>query len=197
MAFIDERLINLAGARRHHHGPAGRNRRTIMGRSGYTDDVEDQWALIRWRGAVKSSLRGARGQTFLKELLAALDAMEEKTLTKGELESDGEFCTLGVIGRARGVQLQDVWTEDWYQLSKVFGISEAMAREIMYENDEAVDDWKHISFEIHGPMRPRYPDWGRHERHATIDDPTAGARRWQHMRDWVAKQITKQAESAA
>lgn len=32
-----------------------------MSRCGYSDDY-DQWALIRWRGAVESAIRGKRGQ---------------------------------------------------------------------------------------------------------------------------------------
>jgi len=46
-----------------------------MSRSGYSDDCDDQWSLICWRGAVKSAIRGKRGQAFLKEMLAALDAL--------------------------------------------------------------------------------------------------------------------------
>jgi len=41
-----------------------------MSRSGYSDDC-DVWALIRWRGAVKSAIRGARGQAMLRELIQA------------------------------------------------------------------------------------------------------------------------------
>lgn len=44
-----------------------------MSRSGYNDDC-DGWALIRWRGAVNSAINGKRGQAFLRELVAALDA---------------------------------------------------------------------------------------------------------------------------
>jgi hypothetical protein len=40
----------------------------------------DQWASIRWRGAVKSAASGSRGQAFFRDLITALDAMPEKTL---------------------------------------------------------------------------------------------------------------------
>jgi hypothetical protein len=46
-----------------------------MSRSQYIDDCDDNWQLIRWRGMVASAIRGKRGQQFLKDLLAALDAM--------------------------------------------------------------------------------------------------------------------------
>lgn len=61
-----------------------------MSRSGYTDDTEDQWSLIRYRGAVASAIRGARGQAFLREMLTALDAMPEKRLISGALVFDGQ-----------------------------------------------------------------------------------------------------------
>lgn len=51
-----------------------------MSRSGYTDDVEDNWQLIRWRGQVASAIRSKRGQSLLRELVEALDAMPEKRL---------------------------------------------------------------------------------------------------------------------
>jgi hypothetical protein len=41
-----------------------------MSRSGYSDDC-DGWALIRWRGAVNSAIKGRRGQQALREIVAA------------------------------------------------------------------------------------------------------------------------------
>jgi hypothetical protein len=36
-----------------------------MSRSGYSDAWDDDtWAIIRWRGAVKQAMNGARGQAF-------------------------------------------------------------------------------------------------------------------------------------
>lgn len=58
-----------------------------MSRSGYNDDI-DNWALIKWRGQVASAIRGKRGQKMLRDLLAALDAMPEKSLIVHELESE-------------------------------------------------------------------------------------------------------------
>lgn len=160
-----------------------------MSRSGYTDEPDDNFALIRWRGAVKSALRGARGQAFLRELAAALDAMPEKTLTVGELQSEGEFCALGVVGAARGLDLSKIDTEDWQQLSQVFGIAEAMAREIMFENDECVDSYDWV--EIHGPVR-----FGLHPE-VRIDATQVGERRWRYMREWVAEQIAERMKGQA
>jgi hypothetical protein len=118
-----------------------------MSRSGYSCDY-DNWAAICWRGAVKSSIRGKRGQSFLKELLSALDAMPEKSLIAEELEVSGEVCALGSIGKARGIDMSKIDPEDHYQVAGAFGIAEALAREIMYENDEhghtPESRWRHV-----------------------------------------------------
>lgn len=107
-----------------------------MSRSGYVDDMEDQWALIRWRGAVTSAIRGKRGQAFLREMLAALDALPEKRLIAHELEQDGEVCALGSVGKARSLDMSQVDPEEYEQVCELFGIPEALAREIEYVNDE-------------------------------------------------------------
>jgi hypothetical protein len=92
--------------------------------------------LNLWRGAVDRALRGRRGQAFLKEMLDSLDAMPEKMLTTHELEADGEVCALGAVGRARGMDMKDIDPEDHEDVAAKFGVSHAMACEIMYLNDE-------------------------------------------------------------
>ncbi|GEM_PF-1710263 len=52
-----------------------------MSRAGYSDDC-DSWALIRWRGPLSSSIRGKRGQLFLRDMLSALDAMPGNRLIR-------------------------------------------------------------------------------------------------------------------
>lgn len=107
-----------------------------MSRSGYSDDCNG-WDLIRWRGAVTSAMRGKRGRALLLELRDALDAMPEKVLIAHELvDAEGSFCTLGVIGKARGLPLADIDPEDSDQVAKLFGIAPALAKEIVFENDE-------------------------------------------------------------
>lgn len=107
-----------------------------MSRSGYTEDQDDQWAHIRWRGAVKSALRGKRGQAFLREMAAAMDAMPVKRLVAMELEAAGEVCAIGSVGRARGVDMSKLDPEDYSTVAGTFGIAECMAQEIVYMNDE-------------------------------------------------------------
>lgn len=112
-----------------------------MSRSGYVDDYEDQWGLIRYRGAVKSALKGRRGQSFLQEMIAALDALPDPKLAANSLQNEaGEFCALGAVGRSRNMAMAEIDPEDIEAVAAHFGISDAMAREIVYMNDEA--NWK-------------------------------------------------------
>jgi len=130
-----------------------------MSRSGYEYDGEN-WQMICWRGAVKSAIRGKRGQKFLTELLKALDSMPNKRLIKDELEVKGEFCALGVIGASRGVDMTNIDPEDSDEVSKSFNIAGALAREIVFMNDEEI--W----------CADETPD-----------------QRWDRMRIWVSDQI--------
>jgi len=107
-----------------------------MSRAGYCDGDDDQWGLIRWRGAVASAIRGKRGQAFLREMLTAMDAMPEKKLVAHELEMDGQVCAIGSVGMARGIDMSQLDPENYSKVADTFGISEALAREIVYENDE-------------------------------------------------------------
>lgn len=141
-----------------------------MNRSGYIDvdfdDHEMQWHYIRGRGALKSAIRGARGQRFLRELIEALDAMPKKELAAGLFqEEQGRCCALGAWANHKGIDLSpfepepdDGWGDesDNESLSEVVGIAVSMVREIEWENDE----W-------HG------------------DD----ASRWRRMRSWAERNL--------
>lgn len=111
-----------------------------MSRSGYSDDFSDEWAMIRWRGAVSSAIRGRRGQAFLRELLSALDMLLEKRLIENDFQAEGEVCALGAVATARGIDLSrlDPTDEEGVGDEVAFrlGIAGALAKEIMYENDE-------------------------------------------------------------
>jgi len=107
-----------------------------MSRSGYSEDCDDQWEFIRWRGAVNSAIKGKRGQAFLKEMLAAMDAMPEKRLVSSELEKNGEVCAIGSVGVARGIDMSDIDPEAYWEVADRFGINEKLAQEIVYQNDE-------------------------------------------------------------
>lgn len=167
-----------------------------MSRSGYTDDYDDDpLAGGRWRAAVKSAINGKRDQQALREILAALDAMPEKTLIGESLvTAEGEFCTLGVLGQARGLDMRTVDPEDADAVAALFNLAPAMAREVVFENDEGVDTHRWVEVEICGPMPPHhFPPYGhkRHERtvRVEIDRAEVARNRWTHMRAWVASQI--------
>lgn len=131
-----------------------------MSRSGYSDDCGG-WDLICWRGAVKSALKGKRGQAFLVELADAMDAMPDKRLIADSLQADGELCTIGVIGAKRGIDMAVLDPDDREAVGEAFGISPAMASEIVFMNDE-------------GSWQAETPE-----------------QRWQRMRTWVDSNIQR------
>lgn len=130
-----------------------------MSRSGYSEDHDDNWQLIRWRGMVASAIRGKRGQKFLTDLLGALDAMPEKRLIRDELEAHGEVCAIGALGLAKGVDMSAIDPEDPPQVAAAFDIAECLAQEVVYENDE-------------GSWYDETPE-----------------KRWIRMRKWVAEKL--------
>lgn len=134
-----------------------------MSRSGYSDDCSGA-ELNLWRGAVESALRGKRGQALLSDLVAGLDAMPVKRLVSNELvTADGEFCSLGVVARHRGIveQVKTLDPEDRDGVAKTFGIAKALAAEVVYMNDEN-------GFNAETPET-----------------------RWARMREWAADRIQK------
>lgn len=107
-----------------------------MSRADYSDDL-DSWDLIRWRGAVKSAIRGKRGQKLLQALRDALAALPEKKLVRDSLRlTSGEVCALGALGNCRGIDMTEIDPDDYETVAKVFEISEALTREIVYQNDD-------------------------------------------------------------
>jgi len=111
-----------------------------MSRHGYHEDGDcDTWASIRWSGAVKSALRGKRGQALLRRLRKALDAMPDKRLIAEDIVTqDGSCCALGAIALAEGLDVEELDPEDAPSVARVFNVAESLAREIVYVNDEYV-----------------------------------------------------------
>lgn len=145
-----------------------------MSRSGYSDDHDDYLALGRYRGRVASAIRGKRGQEFLRELAAALDAMPEKRLVSNSFQrEDGCVCALGAVAKLRNIdtrKFDSVDTEydelDTDGVGAAFGIAGCLAAEIMYENDE---------FSAWAPSEGRFH--------------SAPEARWRYMRDWVERNL--------
>lgn len=108
-----------------------------MSRSGYTDEYDNEGLLWLYRQTVKNAIEGKRGQMLLRDLVSALDAMPVKRLISAELEWDGEVCALGSLGRFRNMSMTNLDSFDHDEMAKAFDVSPTLAREVMYENDEA------------------------------------------------------------
>lgn len=107
-----------------------------MSRSGYSDDCEN---IALYRNAVDRATYGKRGQAFLKELVATLEAMPEKRLVADVLVEDtGEVCALGAVCKARGFveEGKRYYGAEHEVLSQKLDIAPSLVAEIEYENDE-------------------------------------------------------------
>ncbi len=112
-----------------------------MSRSGYSevefDSLESILSYGRQVAATNSAIKGKRGQAFLKELLAALDALPEKRLIPKELKNEsGMVCALGSVAEARGIETKGIDVYNVGLLSKMFNISPTLVREIEFLNDK-------------------------------------------------------------
>lgn len=143
-----------------------------MSRSGYEDwddrNGDPNWAAICYAGALRKTVNGKGGQAFLCEMLTALDAMPDKRLINHALQApsfippeftEGQHCAIGAVGARRGVNMSIIDPDQYALVAKTFGISETLAREIAFQNDEA----------------------GGYSENAD--------RRWQRMREWAARRI--------
>lgn len=142
-----------------------------MGRSGYSDDYgDDEPGLLNlYRHAVHRAIAGARGQSLLRRLRDALDAMPVKRLITDAIKDDsGDVCALGALDPSAPVY--DAEDDDYGDhatlLAAHFGVARALASEIVYMNDEAFA-WR---------CREETPE-----------------QRWSRMRAWVDEQISGEA----
>ena len=109
-----------------------------MNRSGYTDDFDmDPLVIGRWRGQVAATIRGRRGQAFLRELAAAMDAMRHRWLICDELiDEEGDCCAIGAVCKARGLDTAGMDDEDGMEcVAERLGVPWPLASEIVNEND--------------------------------------------------------------
>jgi hypothetical protein len=135
-----------------------------MSRSGYSDDCENPGL---WRGAVNRAITGKRGQAFLREMAAALDAMPAKELVADVIVDNGAACAIGSVALARRMDVSELGDgSDSTLVADRFGIASALAAEIAYENDECGESYRD------GRMRHETP-----------------AERWTRMRAWVDRHL--------
>lgn len=111
-------------------------------------------------------MRGQRGDAFLHEMLAALDALPVKELESSALIYEGRACVLGAVALSRKIDAEKL--EPFNDpncgpvagdMAELFGIPRALAAEVMHENDEGT--------------------WG-------TETPEA---RFKRMRAWIVAQI--------
>lgn len=114
-----------------------------MSRSGYNEDYDEQFpnAGALYQSSVTNAIYGKRGQKFMRELVAALDAMPEKRLITDELVQEGAVCAIGAVGLARGIDMTGMNPDDADTVGATFGIAPRMAREIVFQNDESGWDY--------------------------------------------------------
>lgn len=136
-----------------------------MSRSGYSDDGCDG-QLGLYRQAVDRAIAGKRGQAFLREMAAALDAMPVKELVADVIVRDGAACAIGTVALARRMSVDDLNPHSSAEVARRFGIARSLAAEIAYENDECGE---------------RYRD-GKY-----VDETPA--ERWARMRMWVEENL--------
>lgn len=135
-----------------------------MSRSGFHEgDIYDNasmLAMYRWGNNFEKSVKGKRGQAFLREIVRVLDAMPVKELEADTFEDgqSGCTCVLGEVAKSKGIDLDNSVAQgcgdcekydpdceycrengeaDGKYLSKLFNISRTMALEVINENDEA------------------------------------------------------------
>lgn len=140
-----------------------------MSRSGYSDDCDDYWGLIRYRGQVASAIRGKRGQSMLRELRDALDEMPVKALAGLGWEDDGLFdsescmpCALGALMARGWSDAEQIAGDDHETIANRLDVAPCLVAEVEFMNDEAVY-------------------FG--------ETPEA---RWRRMREWVGKKINQE-----
>ncbi len=138
-----------------------------MSRSGYSEDFgDDGQSLGLYRASVARAINGKRGQTFLREMAEALDAMPVKELITGEVVSaEGCVCAIGAVAVARKMDVTTLDIHDGDDVGKAFGVARSLACEIAFENDDG------FGFKVETP-----------------------AQRWTRMRAWVGRQLRRSSE---
>lgn len=128
----------------------------------------------RYEAAKRSTLRGKRGQAFLRELVAALDALPQPELSEGALgdRRTGCVCALGAVALAQGEAFADLAKDDgnWSpgEAAEWYSISPTLANEIISAND----DWR------------------------DGNDARTRQLRWRHVRAWAVHHLTEAPQGA-
>jgi len=111
----------------------------------YQDDYGgfEPWMEGQQAGALRSAIRGRRGQQLLRDLVAALDALSVPELSAGALEHEelGCCCAFGVVRRYRGPDAVPLYyhpTEedlDPPHFTEPFNVAPALAWAVVESNE--------------------------------------------------------------
>lgn len=171
-------------------------------RSGYVEadswDSNEEVAIQRAREVLGAMIRRDSGQSFLRRMVAALDAMPVKELARGGLVRDGQCCAMGALCVAEGIDPMALCTAivthpDGSKVERTLGeeIAELIAEGYDRGDDsdgffadaenraaETAAEKLDVPFEIACEAM-----WVNDEIGNT------GAERWRYMRKWAAKQL--------
>ena len=135
----------------------------------YCDNDWEPWMGGQQAGALRSAVRGRRGQRFLQDLIDALDALPVPELSAGALEDEetGCCCAFGAVRRHRGAEAVplgfDPMDEDQTPdgLTEPFDVSRTLAWAVVQANEEC----------------------------STSNTPDARRRRFQEVRRWAVAKL--------
>lgn len=137
-----------------------------MSRSGYVDEEDFSGQFELWQANVERSIRGKVGQSALRRLAVALEAMPEKRLVKGEFTEceiltpdrsknemwdaypggppilDGDVCALGALALAEGRDRN--WLAEFdpddqgacISIGHALNVPRLVAMELVWQTDE-------------------------------------------------------------
>ena len=136
----------------------------------YQNDCDfDPWMEGQQAGALRSAIRGNRGQRFLRDLVAGLDALPEPKLSAGALEDEetGCCCAFGAVRRYRGADAVPLYFDpreedlDPPHFAEPFDVAKALAWEVVEANE----------------------GWSTSNCEATM------RQRWAHVRAWATRHL--------
>ena len=135
----------------------------------FDDYYWEPWMEGQAAGAMRSAIRGRRGQQLLRDLIAGLDALPVQELAAGALEDPetGCVCALGAVRLQRGAEAVPLHFDptdpdiDWRDLAEPFDISETLANAVVSQNE--------------------YYD--------KFNDEYSRRRRWQSVRAWAVRHL--------
>lgn len=171
-----------------------------MSRSGYVDgdggDEHDTLRMYGWQANVQRCINGRAGQAFMWELYLSLEAIPTRQLVRSTLiDSAGQVCSLGSVAVKRGMQIPERWVSngedcpDDYEFAEamgpLFGLKDMLAREVMYQNDEAGDCHYLDNGLAYGRLGETWSPVNA-ARETRRENP---GERWQRVRDWVASNL--------